>query len=112
MSINAHSINNPDFTPVVLKKTAPKKGGSTYQISHEAKLEKNEDTFQTQKYTAEFIKKMTSFRAEKKLTQQQFAMNLNMPHKTVQGIEANAIPYNATYVQKINNYISRAMAKS
>jgi ribosome-binding protein aMBF1 (putative translation factor) len=112
MSINASHINNPDYEPVVLKKTAPKKGGSTYQISHEAKLEKNEETFQTQKYDSELIKKIVAFRVSKKWTQQQLAANLNMPQKTIQGIEANTIPYNSGYVQKINNYISRAMPKS
>lgn len=115
-------INAPDYEPVVLRKTAPKKAGitytkdglpvnRTYQISHEAKIEKSLDTFQPQKYTPELIKKIITFRSEKKLTQQQFAMNLNMPHKTIQGMEANTIPYNAGNVQKINNYISRNSAK-
>lgn len=104
-------INTPDYEPVVLRKTAPKKGGSTYQVSHETKIENSVDTFQPQKYTAEFIKKMIAFRSEKKLTQQQFAMNLNMPHKTIQGIEVNTVSYNAGYVQKINNYISRNAVK-
>ena len=115
-------INTPDYEPVVLRKTAPKKGGSTYtkdglpvnrtyQVSHETKIENSVDTFQPQKYTAEFIKKVIAFRSEKKLTQQQFAMNLNMPHKTIQGIEVNTVSYNAGYVQKINNYISRNAVK-
>jgi hypothetical protein len=109
----ASHINNPDYEPVVLRKTAPKKDGRTYEVSHASKVENNtgESSFQPEKYTSEFIKKMTTFRSEKKLTQQQFAMNLNMPHKTIQGIEANLIPYNSTYVQKINNYISRIMSK-
>lgn len=109
----ASYINTPDYEPVVLRKTAPKKGGSTYQISHATKVENNtgDSSFQPEKYNSEFIKKMIGFRSEKKLNQQQFAMNLNMPHKTIQGIEANSIPYNASYVQKINNYISRNLAK-
>jgi DNA-binding XRE family transcriptional regulator len=113
----ASHINNPDYTPVVLRKTAPKKDGlpvgRTYQISHATKVENNigDTSFQPEKYTSEFIKKMTTFRSEKKYNQQQFAMNLNMPHKTIQGIEANTIPYNAVYVQKINNYISRIASK-
>ena len=110
----ASHINNPDYEPVVLRKAAPKKDGRTYEVSHATKVENNngEISFQPEKYTSEFIKKMTTFRSEKKLNQQQFAMNLNMPHKTIQGIEANTIPYNAIYVQKINNYISRVSMKS
>ena len=108
----ASYINNQDFEPVVLRKTVSKKPSGTYQVSHDTKIENSVDTHVPQKYTSEFIKKMTTFRSDKKLNQQQFAMNLNMPHKTVQGIEANTIPYNASYVQKINNFIYRASTKS
>ncbi len=109
----ASHINNPDFEPVVLRKSPPKNGISSknYQISHQAKIENSVDTHQAQKYTNDFIKKMTTFRSSKSWNQQQFAMNLNMPHKTIQGIEANTIPYNSSYVQKINNYISRNAKK-
>jgi DNA-binding XRE family transcriptional regulator len=120
----ANYINNPDYENVVLRKTAPKKGGSTYtkdglpvartyQISHATKVENNngDTSFQPEKFSDEFVKKMIGFRCEKKYNQQQFAMNLNMPHKTIQGIEANTIPYNSVYVQKINNYISRNSGK-
>jgi ribosome-binding protein aMBF1 (putative translation factor) len=108
----ASHINNPDFEPVVLRKSPPKKNTSNnFQISHQAKIENSVDTHQAQKYTNDFIKKMTTFRSGKGWNQQQFAMNLNMPHKTIQAIEANTVPYNSSYVQKINNYISRNVAK-
>lgn len=91
-----------------------KKGTSGVQMTHTQRVEidADEGNLKSQKYDAEFVRKMIQFRTSKGWNQQTFAQNLQIQAPIIRGIEANNIPVNNAYIQKINNYINRATPKS
>jgi ribosome-binding protein aMBF1 (putative translation factor) len=96
-------LNNcPDFTPVVLRKTSPKK-----IVSVSLKKDDDMSDMKVKKYDQDFIKKIVNFRTMKGLKQQELAQKIGVQLAVIKGIESNSISYNPSYVQKINNYISR-----
>ncbi len=110
--MNASQINNPQFdtTYVVRKKpTTPPKKTAGYVQTHESKVEKqiDEGNFRIQKYDTAFIQKMIAFRSSKAWNQQAFAQQVQLQLTIIKGIEANNIPYNGAYVNKINNFINK-----
>ena len=102
---------------VVGTKTASqnnKKGHSGVQMTHTQRVEidAQEGNLKSQKFEADFVRKVIQFRTSKGWNQQTFAQNLQLTLPIIRGIEANNIPVNNAYVQKINNYINRATVKS
>ena len=91
-----------------------KKGPSGVQMTHTLRVEidAQEGALKSQKYDPDFIRKIIQFRTSKGWNQQTFAQNLQLQLPVIRGIEANNIPINNNYIQKINNYINRATAKS
>jgi len=91
-----------------------KKGPSGVQMTHTLRLEidAQEGNLKSQKYEVDFVRKVIQFRTSKGWNQQTFAQNLQLQLPIIRGIEANNIPINNNYVQKINNYINRATVKS
>jgi hypothetical protein len=106
-------MNGFDDRDIVLsKKSLNKKGPSGVQMTHTQRVEidAQEGSVKSQKYDPEFIRKVIAFRTGKGWNQQVFAQNLQLQLPVVRGIEANNIPVNSGYIQKINNYINRASA--
>jgi hypothetical protein len=106
-------MNGFDDRDIVLsKKNLNKKGPSGVQMTHTQRVEidAQEGSLKSQKYDPEFIRKVIAFRTGKGWNQQVFAQNLQLQLPVVRGIEANNIPVNSAYIQKINNYINRASA--
>jgi ribosome-binding protein aMBF1 (putative translation factor) len=102
---------------VVGKNTAyqnNKKGPSGVQMTHTLRVEidAEEGNLKSQKYDPDFVRKVIQFRTSKGWNQQTMAQNLQLQLTVIKGIEANNIPVNNGYVQKINNYINRATTKS
>jgi len=91
-----------------------KKGPSGVQMTHTLRVEidAQEGNLKSQKYEVDFVRKVIQFRTSKGWNQQTFAQNLQLQLPIIRGIEANNIPINNNYVQKINNYINRATVKS
>jgi len=101
-------LNNfPDFKPVVLRKTSPKK-----IVPVPVKKDDDMSDMKVKKYDLDFIKKIVNFRSVKGLKQQELAQKIGVQLAVIKGIESNSISYNPSYVQKINNYISREIQKS
>jgi ribosome-binding protein aMBF1 (putative translation factor) len=111
-------MNNFDNRDIVVgKKVASqnnKKGPSGVQMTHTLRVEidAEEGNLKSQKYDPDFVRKVIQFRTSKGWNQQTMAQNLQLQLPVIKGIEANNIPVNNGYVQKINNYINRATVKS
>jgi hypothetical protein len=101
-----------DRTIVLNKKSLNRKGASGIQMTHtqRVELDAEEGALKSHKYDSEFVRKVIAFRTSKGWNQQVFAQNLQLQLPVIRGIEANNIPVNSAYIQKINNYINRASA--
>jgi ribosome-binding protein aMBF1 (putative translation factor) len=111
-------MNHFDNRDIVVGKNVSaqnnKKGPSGVQMTHTLRVEidAQEGNLKSQKYEPDFVRKVIQFRTSKGWNQQTFAQNLQLQLPVIRGIEANNIPVNNAYVQKINNYINRATVKS
>lgn len=109
--MNANHVNNPQFEITTLKKTPIDSGKKSagYIQSEKAKLEKavDADTFKPQKYEQSFIQKVIAYRTSKGWNQQTFANQLQLQANIIKGIENNSLPYQSSYVSKINNYMAK-----
>jgi ribosome-binding protein aMBF1 (putative translation factor) len=111
-------MNHFDNRDIVVGKNVSaqnnKKGASGVQMTHTLRVEidAQEGNLKSQKYEVDFVRKVIQFRTSKGWNQQTFAQNLQLQLPIIRGIEANNIPVNNAYVQKINNYINRATVKS
>ncbi len=75
------------------------------QVSNLSKLESEEDTFKHNKVSLSMAKRIAQARCEKKLTQKDLALKLNLPFKIIQEYESSKAIPNHLIINKLENIL-------
>lgn len=100
-------FEHQDWTPVVVRKRAEKREAPSVQLPPKSfrKLDDNPETFETKYFDRDFVQAVIRARAERKWSQKDLAVRLNVEAAVVQRFEQGKAVYDSKLKDKMNRLL-------